>query len=85
MMVDVLAHSMSTWTTGESSERNDGFMFNNSLHVGDGLKEVESSARSSSLIGVLEMGSQVIDSAFSGFAWLSWFSAIFDHWKSLTF
>ena len=27
VMVDVFAHSMSSWTTGVSSEWNDGFMF----------------------------------------------------------
>ena len=57
VMVDVFAHSMSSWTTGKSSERNDGFMLSNSLQIGDGLKEVESSACSGSLISVLEMSS----------------------------
>ena len=67
MMVDVLAHSMSSWTTSESSEWNDGFVFDDSIHVSDGFKEVESSASSSSLISVLEMSSQIVDFALSGY------------------
>ena len=57
VMVDVFAHGMSSWTAGISSEWNDGFVFNNSLQIGDGLKEVESSACSGSLISVLVMSS----------------------------
>jgi hypothetical protein len=67
VMMDVFAHGVSSWTTGESSEWNNGFVLENSLHILDGLNEVETSACSSSLISVLEMGSQVIDSAFSGY------------------
>mgnify|MGYP001168242386 CR=1 FL=1 len=57
VMVDVFAHSMSTWTTSKSSEWNDGFVLSYSLQIGDGLKEVESSACSGSLISVLKMSS----------------------------
>jgi len=67
VMVDVLAHGVSTWTTGESSEWDDGFVLSNSIKVVNGLEEVHTSACSSSLIGVLEMSSQIIGSAFSGY------------------
>jgi len=67
VMVDILAHSVSTWTTGESSEWNDSFVLSDLIHVLDGLDEVHASASSGSLIGVLEMCSQVIDLAFSGY------------------
>jgi hypothetical protein len=67
VMVDVLAHGMSTWTTSESSEWNDLLVFSNSIHVVDGFEKGHTSAGSGSLIGVLEMGSQVIDLAFSGY------------------
>lgn len=67
VMIDILAHSVSTWTTGESSEWNDLFVLSNSLHVVDGSEKGHTSAGSGSLIGVLEMGSQVIDLAFSGY------------------
>jgi hypothetical protein len=66
-MIDVLAHSVSTWTTGESSEWNDLLVGFNSLHVVDGSEKSHTSAGSGGLIGVLEMGSQVIDLAFSGY------------------
>jgi len=66
-MVDVLAHGVSSWTTSESSEWNDGFVFDDSIHVCDSLEEVEASASSSSLISVLEMSSQVVDFALSGY------------------
>ena len=66
MLVD-LAHSLSSWSSSESSEWNDRSVIDNSLHIVDGFQDVETSACSSSLISVLEMGSQVIDSAFSGY------------------
>ena len=61
VMADILAHSVSSWSTSVSSERNDGLVFENSLEIADSLKEVEASASSSSLIGVLIMSSQVIN------------------------
>ena len=67
VMVDVLAHGVSSWTTSESSEWNDFLMLSNSVHVVDGLEEGHTSAGSGGLISVLEMCSQVIDLAFSGY------------------
>ena len=67
VMIDVLAHSFSSWTTSVSSERNDGFVGGDIIHVIDGLKEHHTSASSGSLVGVLVMSSQVIHSAFSGY------------------
>ena len=56
MLVD-LAHGLSTWSSGESSERNDGSVIDNSLHIVDGFQDVETSACSSSLISVFKMDS----------------------------
>ena len=67
VMIDVLAHSVSTWSTGESSEWNDLLVVSNSIHVVDGFEKGHTSAGSGGLISVLEMGSQVIDLAFSGY------------------
>lgn len=67
VMVDVFAHSVSSWSTSVSSERNDGLVFENSFEIGNGLEEVKTSASSGSLGGVLVMSSQVINSAFSGY------------------
>ena len=68
VMVDIFAHSVSSWSTSVSSERNDGLVFKNSLEISDGLEEVKTSAGSGSLGGVLVMSSQVINSAFSGYS-----------------
>ena len=57
VMVDVLAHSMSSWSTGVSSERNDGLVLTNSLEVFDSLDEVKTSASSADFRGVLVMSS----------------------------
>ena len=57
VMVDILAHSVSSWSSGVSSERNDGLVFKDSLKVRKSLKEVEASASSSNLGGVLIMSS----------------------------
>jgi len=67
VMTDILAHGVSSWTTSVSSERNDGFVGGDIVHVIDGLKEHHTSASSGSLVGVLVMSSQVIHSAFSGY------------------
>jgi hypothetical protein len=67
VMTDVLAHGVSSWTTGVSSERNDGSVGGALIHVVDGLKEHHTSASSGGLVGVLVMSSQVIHSAFSGY------------------
>ena len=84
MLVD-LAHGLSTWTSGESSEWNNSGVINNSLHVLDSFVDVETSACSSSLISVFKMDSLIVRSALSRFGWLSWLSRILDHCKSLTF
>ena len=68
VMTNVFAHSVSSWSSSVSSEWNDRLVFKNSLEVAKSLKEVEASASSSSLIGVLIMSSQVINSAFSGYS-----------------
>ena len=60
----VLADGLSSWTTGVSSERNDGFVLDNTLKVLDGLAEVKTSQSTGSLIGVLVVNSQVVNSAF---------------------
>ena len=57
VMADVLAHGVSTWSTSVSSEWNDGFVFKDSLEVANSLDEVEASASSGSLVGVLVMSS----------------------------
>ena len=67
VMADVFAHSMSSGASCESSEGNDGLVLHDLIHVLDGLQEVESSARSGSLVSVLEMSSQVIHSARSSY------------------
>ena len=53
--VDLFAHCFMSDTIVESSERNDGFMFEDSIHVLDGLMQVKTSACSSSLVSVFEM------------------------------
>ena len=85
VMVEVLADGMSSWSSSVSSEWNDGGMLEDALHILDGLVQVETSAGSRSLVGVLIVGSQVVNSAFSRLGWLSWLSRILDHCKSLTF
>ena len=66
MLVD-LAHGLSTWTSGESSEWNNGGVINNSLHVLDSFVDVETSACSSSLISVFKMDSLIVRSALSSY------------------
>ena len=66
MLVD-FAHGLSSWSSGESSERNDGSVIENSLHIVDGFQDVETSACSSSLISVFEMNSLIIRSALSSY------------------
>ena len=67
VMVEVLADGMSSWSSSVSSEWNDGGMLEDALHILDGLVQVETSAGSCSLIGVLIVGSQVVNSAFSSY------------------
>lgn len=66
MLVD-FAHGLSTWSSSESSERNDGSVIENSLHIVECLQDVETSACSSSLISVFEMNSLIIRSALSSY------------------
>ena len=66
MLVD-FAHGLSSWSSSESSERNDGSVIENSLHIVDGFQDVETSACSSSLISVFELDSLIIRSALSSY------------------
>ena len=63
VMADVLAHSLTANTSGINSEWNDALVSKDVLQVLDRLQQVESFARSGSLISVLVVCSQVIDSA----------------------
>ena len=63
--VDLFAHSFSWDTIVESSEWNDRLVGEDLLHVLDSLVQVHASGGSGSLVAVLEMCSQVINSAFS--------------------
>ena len=67
VVVEILAHSFSSGSSSVSSERNDSGMIEASFHILDGLKEIKSSAGSGSLISVLVVNSQVIDSAHSSY------------------
>ena len=67
VMLELLADSVSSWTTGESSEWDNVLVGKNLVHVLNGLKDVHTLASSSSLIGVLEMGSQVVDLGRGGY------------------
>ena len=66
MLVD-FAHGLSSWSSSESSERNDGSVIENSLHIVDGFQDVETSACSSSLISVFKMDSLIIRSVLSSY------------------
>ena len=66
MLVD-LAHSLSSWSSSESSEWNDRSVIDNSLHIVECFQNVETSACSSSLISVFKMDSLIIRSAFSSY------------------
>jgi len=63
VMADVLAHSLTANTSGVNSEWNDTRVGKNILHILDCLHQIESFAGSGSLISVLVVCSQVIDSA----------------------
>ena len=67
VMAEVLAHGMSSWSTSVSSEWDDSGVLKDSLHVLDSLQEVEASAGSGSLIGVLVVSSQIVNSACSSY------------------
>lgn len=63
----LLGHSLSSWSTGESSEWDDSSVIEDSLHVFDGFKDVKTSACSSGLISVFKMNSLIIRSALSSY------------------
>ena len=63
MVIEILADSVSAWSSSVSPERDDGFVLENVLHVLDGLDEVETSAGSGSFVSVLVVCSQVVHSA----------------------
>ena len=63
VMIEVLAHSMSTWSSSVSSEWDDSLVLKDSFHILDSLQQVEAFASSGGLIGVLVMSSQVVHSA----------------------
>jgi hypothetical protein len=67
VMAEVLAHGMSSWSTSVSSEWDDSGVLKDSLHVLNSLQEVEASAGSGSLIGVLVVSSQIVNSACSSY------------------
>ena len=63
MVVHLLAHGVSARSTGVSSEGDDALVLKASLEVLDGSGEHESSAGSGSLVCVLVVCSQVVNSA----------------------
>ena len=65
MMVDVFAHGVSAGTTSVPSERNDVLLLKNALDIFDSLKKVHASESTGSLISVLVMSSEIIDSGGS--------------------
>ena len=67
VVVEIFAHGFSSGSSGVSSEGDDSGMIETSLKVLDGLKEIKSSAGSGSLISVLVVNSQVIDSAHGSY------------------
>ena len=66
MMVDVLAHGVSTRATSVPSEGNNVLLLKNTLDIFDGLNKVHAAASTGSIVGVLVVSSKVIDSSSSG-------------------
>ena len=64
VMSGLLAHSMSSWTAGESSEWNNCSMSKDVIHERDGSLQTRPFASASSLVCRLEMSSQIVNSAF---------------------
>ena len=79
VVLEILANSVSAGTASESSERNDGLVLESSLHVCNSFEQVKPSASSGSLVSVLEMSSQVVDSAGSRLGWFVRFSRVLHH------
>jgi len=67
VMLVNLAHSLSSWSSSESSEWNDGSVIKDSLHIVECFQDVETSACSSSLISVFKMDSLIVRSALSSY------------------
>ena len=66
-MVDVLTHGVSAGTTGVSTERHNGGVLTDALHIGDGLEEVETAAGASGVVSVLVMSAEIVNSALGGY------------------
>lgn len=67
VMVDVLTHGVSAGTTGVSTERHNGGVLTDALHIGDGLEEVETAAGASGVVSVLVMSAEIVNSALGGY------------------
>ena len=67
MMVDVLAHGVSTRATSVPSEGNNVLLLKNTLDIFDGFNEVHATACAGSIVSVLVVSSKVIDSSSSGY------------------
>jgi hypothetical protein len=65
VVLEYLNLSLSSASTVESSEWNDSFVSENSVHVSEGTEEVHASAGSGSLVSVLEVNSLIVGSAHS--------------------
>lgn len=63
VMVDVLAHGVSAGTTSVPSERNDVLLLKNTLDIFNSLEKVHTTTSTGSLISVLVMSAEVIDSS----------------------
>eukprot|EP00356_Strombidium_inclinatum_P015323 CAMPEP_0170487566 /NCGR_PEP_ID=MMETSP0208-20121228/6349_1 /TAXON_ID=197538 /ORGANISM="Strombidium inclinatum, Strain S3" /LENGTH=125 /DNA_ID=CAMNT_0010761891 /DNA_START=340 /DNA_END=718 /DNA_ORIENTATION=- len=64
-VLEMLEHGVSADSTSEPSEGDDGLVLENVVHVLDGGREEESLAGSGGFVRVLEMSSEVIDSAMA--------------------
>lgn len=62
MMVDILAHGVSTRTTSVPSEGNNVLLLKNTLDIFDGFNEVHATTSTGSIVSVLVVSSEVIDS-----------------------
>ena len=67
VMIDVLAHGLSSNTTGEFSEWNDLFVLKDVFQISDSFKEVVTLDSHGYGVGVFEVCSQVINSAFGSY------------------
>ena len=67
VMTNILAHGVSSGTTSVPSERNDVLLLENTLDVFDGLDEVHATKSTGSLISVLVVSSEVVNSSRGGY------------------